>query len=306
MIKGGISPLLLNAEKERKIMEKDTKLIRKLKKMAIIVRKDIIDMSVKAGCGHVGPGLSWVDICTVLFFHELRIDPKNPKWSERDRFVLSKGHGCLPLYSCLARRSFFPVEELSTFCQLDSNLGGHPDMLTIPGVEASTGSLGHGLPISIGMALAGRFDNKKYRVITVMGDGEVQEGTVWEAAMAAVHYKLDNLIGIIDYNKLEMDGSVKEVMQLEPLREKWEIFGWYVQEINGNEVEEILGAFDKISKYEEDKPSMIIAHTTKGKGVSFMENKVEWHYKGPDKEQAVQAIKDLDLPLEELECGGGE
>jgi len=283
-------------------MKKDRKLVARLKKMTVIVRKDIIGMSVKAGCGHVGPGLSWADICTVLFFHELKIDPKNLKWPERDRFVLSKGHGCLPLYSCLARRGFFRVDVLSTFCQLDSDLGGHPDMLRVPGVEASTGSLGHGLSICMGMALAGKADNKKYRVITVMGDGEIQAGTVWEAAMAAAHFKLDNLIGVVDYNGLELDGAIPDVMGLEPLREKWKSFGWHFQQINGNEVEEILEAFTRATDYE-GKPSVILAHTIKGKGISFMENKVEWHYKAPDKNQATQAIKELDLELEKLESG---
>ncbi len=281
-------------------MAENVKLVQKLKKIAIAIRKDSIEMSVKAGCGHVAPGFSWTDICTVLFFHELKIDPKNPNWPDRDRFILSKGHGCLPLYSSLARQGFIPMKQLSTFCQLDSYLGGHP-VIDIPGIEVATGSLGHGLPISIGMALAGKFDNKTYRVITVMGDGEIQEGTVWEAAMAAAHYKLDNLIGVIDYNKLEIDGPIKEIMGLEPLREKWESFGWYVQEINGNEIEEILNAFEKISRYKESKPRMIIAHTTKGKGASFMENQAGWHYKAPDEEQTLQAIKELNLALKELE-----
>ncbi|MBE0478105.1 transketolase [Candidatus Aerophobetes bacterium] len=281
-------------------MVQDAELVKRLKKMAAFIRRDSIQMSLKAGCGHVGPGLSWTDICTVLFFHQLRIDPKNPDWLNRDRFILSKGHGCLPLYSALARKGFFPMEKLDTFCQLDSCLGGHPDCLAVPGVEISTGSLGHGLPIAIGMAIAAKSDNKKYRVITVMGDGELQEGTVWEAAMAAAHYRLDNLTGIIDCNKLEIDGPVKEVMNIEPLKDKWKSFGWYVEEMDGNDIEDILSTLERVFGYKEEKPRIIIAHTIKGKGVSFMENQVVWHYKAPDNDEARQAIREIDLALTKL------
>ena len=256
------------------------------------IRERVLKMIFESGSSHIGSAFSCVDILTVLYFNILSIDPKNPLNSDRDRFILSKGHAASALYAALAERGFFPEENLDSYCRDKSNLPGHPTLRCVPGVEASTGSLGHGLAIGSGMAFAGKKDNKNYRVFVLMSDGECNEGSVWESAMFSAHHKLDNLIGIIDYNKLQAMGRTDEVIGLEPLRKKWESFGWAVEETDGHNHSEIEKRLKK-TPFKKDKPSLIIAHTTKGKGVSFMEDKLEWHYKSPDKEQFAKALKEL-------------
>lgn len=272
--------------------ELNQKLVSQLEKRALVIRKNIIKMIEKSGQGHIGPALSIADLITALYFNVLRVNPKDPHWEERDRFILSKGHSCAALYAALAEAGFFPENTLDTFMQLDTNLAGHPDMRRVPGVEMSTGSLGHGLPVGIGIALSMRLDNRNCRIFVLMGDGENQEGSVWESAMAAAHYKLENLVAIVDRNRLEIDGSTESVMGLEPLREKWKSFGWQVKEIDGHNIEEIVEALKAVPILK-GKPSVIIAHTIKGKGVSFMENKIEWHYRPLSKEEAEQALQEL-------------
>lgn len=267
--------------------------VRILREKANTIRKHIVRMIARAGSGHTAPALSCADILSALYFSVLRLDPNDSQWEERDRFILSKGHGCAAQYAALAEKGFFPVEVLDTFCQLDSILGGHAD-LKVPGVEASTGSLGHGLSIGVGMAIAGKVDRRGYRVFVLLSDGENDEGAVWEGAMAASHYRLDNLIAIIDRNRLQVDGWTKDVMNPEPLADKWRSFGWFVQEINGHDMNEILDALD-VATATRERPAVIIANTVKGKGVSFMENSVDWHYKALTVEQATQALRELEL-----------
>ncbi len=272
-------------------MDAKTKL--ELQKTATQIRKGIITAVASAGSGHPGGSLSVTDIMTYLYFKELRVDPKNPKNPDRDRFVLSKGH-CTPcLYSTLANRGFFPVEDLKGFRQASSYLEGHPNMEKVPGVDMSTGSLGQGISASVGMAIAGKLDKKDYRVYSVLGDGELEEGQVWEAAMAAAHYKLDNLTAFVDYNGLQIDGKITEVMNPEPITDKFRAFGWEVIDINAHDYDEIEKAIEK-AKTVKDKPTMIVAHSIKGKGVSFMENQASWHGSAPKKEQADQAQSELD------------
>ncbi len=263
-----------------------------LKEKAKDIRRHIINMLSEAGSGHPGGSLSIADLVTALYFAVLKVDPDNPRWEERDRFVLSKGHACPVLYGALAEAGFFPVEELKTLRKIDSRLQGHPDMRKTPGVEMSTGSLGQGLAAANGMALAGKLDQRDYRVYVVLGDGEVNEGMVWEAAMAAAHYGLDNLTAFLDYNGLQIDGPVEEVMGTDPLAEKWAAFGWHVLTIDGHDFAEILAAV-KEAKKTKGQPTMIIANTIKGRGVSFMEDEVGWHGKAPDKEQTSQALAEL-------------
>lgn len=267
-------------------------LIRDLEEKAKTIRKDIIKMLAEAGSGHPGGSLSSVEIVTALYFHVLRLKPEEPLWPDRDRFVLSKGHAAPLLYAALAERGFFPVDELLTLRKLGSRLQGHPAWGTLPGVEASTGSLGQGLSIGLGMALAGRLDQRDYRVYVLLGDGESQEGQVWEAAMAAAHYRVGNLTAILDHNGLQIDGPIEKVMSPLPLPDKWWAFGWEVQEVDGHNFRELLTAFDR-AKRVSDKPSMIIAHTIKGKGVSFMEGVVDWHGKAPDRKLAGQALEEI-------------
>jgi transketolase len=243
--------------------------------------------------GHTGGALSIADIMAVLYFYILRIDPENPKWEDRDRVVLSKGHASAAWYAALAERGYFPKEELLTFDHVDSRLQGHPDMNRTPGVDMSSGSLGQGISAAIGMALAARYLKKTYRTFVILGDGETQEGQVWEAAMTAAHYKLDNLIVTLDYNKLQLFGQTNTIMNIEPVIEKWQAFGWNTIEINGHRINEIIQALENAVKFE-GKPTIIVAHTIKGKGVSFMENKVEWHALPPTKKQAKQALKELE------------
>jgi transketolase len=264
-----------------------------LQEKATTVRKHIVRMIADAGSGHIAPALSCADIVVALYFDLLRLDPRNPHWEDRDRFILSKGHGCAAHYAVLAEKGFFPLEVLETFCRLDSILGGHPDRRKVPGVEASTGSLGHGLSMGVGMAIAGKVDRRNYRVVVLLGDGETDEGTVWEAAMAASHFKLDNVIAIVDRNRLQVDGWTDEVMNPEPLADKWRSFGWRVQEISGHDMAQILDALH-VATAATERPSVIIANTTKGKGVSFMEGSVDWHYGTVTADAATRALQELE------------
>ena len=267
--------------------------IKQLQEKAKEVRKGIIEAVYSNKSGHPGGSLSIADIMTVLYFNQMNIDEKNPKWEDRDRLVLSKGHCSPALYSCLANRGFFDVEKLKTFRNINSNLQGHPDMNKVPGVDISSGSLGQGLSCANGMAIAGKMDNKNYRVYCILGDGEIEEGQVWEAAMASNKYKLDNLCVIVDNNNLQIDGTIEEVMSSYPIDEKFKSFGFQIINIDGNDIEEIIKAFD-VARNVKGKPTCIIAKTVKGKGVSFMENKVEWHGKAPNEEQYKQAMEELE------------
>ena len=263
-----------------------------LQKKALVVRRDIIKMIGEAGSGHPGGSLSATDILVALYYSELKVDPKNPKWEERDRFVLSKGH-CVPaLYAVLAEKGFFDKALLSTLRKLGSPLQGHPDMVKVPGIDMSTGSLGQGFSAAVGMALSLKVDNKANRVYALLGDGENQEGIVWEAAMSAGDYKLDNLTAILDNNGLQIDGRCSEVMCVEPLKDKWTSFGFHVITIDGHNMAAILEALET-AKTIKGKPTMIIAKTIKGKGVSFMENQAGWHGKAPSKEQVALALEEL-------------
>ncbi len=263
-----------------------------LKLKATKIRRNIVNMIYLASSGHPGGALSITDILTVLYFTEMNVDPLNPKDENRDRFVLSKGHASAALYATLAERGFIQNEDLLGFRKLDSNLQGHPDMNKVPGVDMTTGSLGQGLSTANGMALAGKLDNKNYRVYCVLGDGEIEEGQIWEAAMSASHYKLDNLCVIVDNNNLQIDGTVDKVMSPYPIAEKFESFGFNVIEIDGHDYKQIIEAFENAKKIT-GKPTAIIAKTIKGKGVSFMENQASWHGKAPTEEEFTQAMKDL-------------
>lgn len=266
--------------------------IQELEFKAKRVREDIIDEVYQAKSGHPGGSLSITDILTVLYFKEMNINPENPEWEDRDRFVLSKGHCSPALYSCLANRGFFPVEDLKTFRNINSYLQGHPDKNKVPGVDMTTGSLGQGLSVANGMAIAGKMDKKDYRVYCVLGDGEIEEGQIWEATMAANKYKLDNLCVVVDNNNLQIDGTLEEVMSSYPIDKKFESFGFQVINIDGHDIEEIIKAFE-VAKNVKGKPTCIIAKTIKGKGIAFMENQVGWHGKAPNEEQYKQAIDGL-------------
>ena len=266
--------------------------IKELKNIANDVRIGIIDATHAAKSGHPGGSLSIADILTYLYFEKMNIDPKNPQMQDRDRFVLSKGHTAPGLYSTLAHRGFFPVEDLLTLRKIDSYLQGHPDMNKIPGIDMSAGSLGLGISAACGMALAGKIDNKDYRVYTIVGDGESEEGQVWEAAMFASHYKLDNLCVILDLNGLQIDGPITEVMNPTPHDKKFEAFGFHVITIDAHDFEQIEAAFAE-AEATKGQPTVIIAKSTKGKGVSFMENAVHWHGAAPNDEQHAQAIAEL-------------
>lgn len=264
-----------------------------LEDVARTLRRHVIVQTAAASSGHPGGSLSAADIVAALYFRVMRgLDPANPKNPDRDRFVLSKGHCCPILYAALAEKGFIPREELTTFRKLHSRLQGHPDMNKVPGVEASAGSLGQGISMAVGMALAGKLDGRGYRVYALLGDGECQEGQVWEAAMAAAHYKLDNLVAIVDRNGLQIDGPTEEVMSLEPLAEKWRAFGWHTLEIDGHSFPAILSALDEAAATT-GRPTAIVARTVKGRGVSFMENAVEWHGVAPNAEQRDQALAEL-------------
>lgn len=266
--------------------------INELEEKAKDVRKGIIEAVYSNKSGHPGGSLSIADILTVLYFNQMNIDEKNPKWEDRDRLVLSKGHCAPVLYSTLANRGFFDVEKLKTFRNIESNLQGHPDMNKVPGVDMTSGSLGQGLSAANGMAIAGKMDNKNYRVYCILGDGEIEEGQIWEAAMTANKYKLDNLCVIVDNNNLQIDGTIEEVMSSYPIDEKFKSFGFQVINIDGHNIQEIIDAFD-VAKNVKGKPTCIIAKTIKGKGVSFMENKAEWHGKAPSEEEYKIAIEEL-------------
>ena len=256
------------------------------------IRKSIIEMVYNAKSGHPGGALSITDILTVLYFYELNVNVNNPKYENRDRLVLSKGHSSPALYAVLAEKGFFPKNDLITFRKIDSYLQGHPDMNKVPGVDMSSGSLGQGLSVSNGMALGAKLDRKDYRVYCILGDGEIEEGQVWEAAMTASHYNLDNLCVIVDNNGLQIDGKTKDVMNSEPIDKKFEAFGFNVINIDGHNFEEIVNAFEK-AKQTKKRPTAIIAKTVKGKGISFMENEVSWHGKAPNDEQYNLAMNEL-------------
>jgi len=266
--------------------------ITQLKEIARELRVDIINMLVEAGSGHPGGSLSAIDILTCVYFHFLRHDPQNPQWPERDRFVLSKGHAVPAVYACLAKASYFPKSELQTLRKINSRLQGHPDRVKLPGLEASTGSLGQGLSIAIGMAMASKLDGDPFRVYCMLGDGETQAGQIWEGLMSAPKFKLDNLVTILDYNKGQIDGPTNEIMNLEPIMDKVRAFNWHVIEIAGHDYVQILGALESAQKVK-GKPTFILAQTVKGKGVSFMEGQISWHGKAPSREQAEQAVKEI-------------
>lgn len=259
---------------------------------AKIIRKDIVSMLTESASGHPGGSLSATDIVTTLFFNEMNIDPKNPKMENRDRFVLSKGHAAPVLYSALARRGFFNPDELKTLRKFGSNLQGHPNMNDLPGIDMSTGSLGQGISAAVGMALAGKVDNKDYRVYALLGDGELEEGQVWEATMSGAHYKLDNLTIFIDFNGLQIDGDITKVMNPSPIDKKFEAFGWNVLVIDGHNYDEILEAIEK-AKNHKGQPTAIVCKTVKGKGVSFMENEASWHGTAPSREQCEKALEEI-------------
>ncbi len=275
--------------KENEMNQMNVETLSRLRNIANDIRINAVKAVYSANSGHPGGSLSIADMLAYLYFEEMNIDPADPKGADRDRFVLSKGHCAPAYYSALAMRGFFPVEELTSFRSIDSRLQGHPDMKNIPGVDMSTGSLGMGISAACGMALAGR---DRYRVYTILGDGECQEGEVWEAAMFASHYKLSNLVAMIDFNGLQIGGNITDVMNPTPFDKKFEAFGWYVQTIDGHDIEQIAAALEN-ARAEKNRPSVIICKTVKGKGVSFMENNAKWHGNAPSAEQFEIAMKDL-------------
>ena len=274
--------------------------MKQLRITACKVRMGVIEATHGAKAGHPGGSLSAADLFTYLYFKEMNVDPKNPKWADRDRFVLSKGHTAPGLYSALALRGFFPVEDLPTLRHIDSYLQGHPNMNTVPGVDMSTGSLGQGISCAVGMALGGKHQGKAFRVYTLLGDGEIQEGQVWEACMSAAHYKLDNLCVIVDNNGLQIDGEVAKVMSPYPIDEKLKAFGFHVEVIDGHDLDAIEAAMNT-ARATKGKPTAIVMKTTKGKGVSFMENNAGWHGKAPNDAEYEQAMTELRTSLAELE-----
>ena len=266
--------------------------IKSLEERAKVIRRHVVRMIAKAGTGHPGSSLSTVDLLVALFYSKLRHNPQQPAWPDRDRFVMSKGHGCPALYAVLAEMGYFSVDKLDTLRQFGSILQGHPCMKTTPGIEISGGSLGQGLSVGLGIALAAKLDKKDYRTYVMLGDGEIEEGQVWEAAMAASHYKADNLCAIIDQNGLQIDGFIHEIMSSYPIPDKWRGFGWHVIEINGHDYKAILSAYEEAEKIK-GMPTVVVAKTIKGKGVSFMENQVDWHGKAPSMEEAERALAEL-------------
>ena len=263
-----------------------------LESISLKCRRLILTMLEKAQSGHPGGSLSAIDLITALFFHEMQMDPTDAAWEDRDRFVLSKGHGVPALYTVLSQRGVLPESELSTLRRINSRLQGHPDRVLFPFVEASTGSLGQGLSIAQGIALALKLQKKTARVFCLMGDGETQEGQIWETAMSAPKYKLNNLVALLDNNNGQIDGHVTEVMDLEPIAEKWRAFNWAVHKINGHSFSEIISALEK-ARTEKDRPTLILAKTVKGKGVSFMEDKIGWHGVAPTAEELKKALEEL-------------
>ena len=273
---------------------------KQLQTVACKVRQGIVESTYCAKCGHPGGSLSAADMFTYLYFKELNVDPRNPKWEDRDRFVLSKGHTAPGLYAALAHRGFFPVEDLKQLRKLGHYLQGHPNMNSVPGVDMSTGSLGQGISAACGMALAAKTQGKTNRVYTLLGDGEIQEGQVWEACMFAAHYHLDNLVVIVDNNGLQIDGEVAKVMSPYPIVDKLEAFGFHVKSIDGHDFDQIEAALNE-AKTVKGQPSAIVMKTVKGKDVSFMENQASWHGVAPNKEQYEQAMAELNAKLAELE-----
>lgn len=268
--------------------EKD---VERLEEQAVQLRRDIVEMIHAAKAGHPGGSLSAVDMITALYFHVMRIDPQNPRWEDRDRFVLSKGHACPALYAALARRGFFDPKHLTTLRQYHSILQGHPDMNKTPGIDISSGSLGNGLAIGVGMAMSGRLHHQDYMTYVMLGDGEVQEGMVWEAAMAAHHHDLGNLVAIVDCNGVQINGWVNEIMTVEPLADKWRAFGWNVVEVNGHNMKDLLTVLHTAKTMRH--PTVILMRTVKGRGVSFMEDDCKWHGNSPSGEELVQAILEI-------------
>ena len=268
--------------------EKD---VERLEEQAVQLRRDIVEMIHAAKAGHPGGSLSAVDMITALYFHVMRIDPQNPRWEDRDRFVLSKGHACPALYAALARRGFFDPKHLTTLRQYHSILQGHPDMNKTPGIDISSGSLSNGLAIGVGMAMSGRLHHQDYMTYVMLGDGEVQEGMVWEAAMAAHHHDLGNLVAIVDCNGVQINGWVNEIMTVEPLADKWRAFGWNVVEVNGHNMKDLLTVLHTAKTMRH--PTVILMRTVKGRGVSFMEDDCKWHGNSPSDEELVQAILEI-------------
>jgi len=267
--------------------------VKKMEAMAKKLRRHIITMTGKAGSGHPGGSLSAAEIVTALYFRLLQHKPSDPQWTDRDRFILSKGHAAPLLYAALAECGYLPIDELITLRQLDSRLQGHTDRTVTPGVEMSAGALGQGLSFAIGVALAGRLNSQKYRVYVLLGDGECDEGQVWEGAMAAAHFKVDNLVAIVDNNGLQIDGWNRDVMNLDPFNKKWQAFGWHVIEVDGHDLAQLIDAFNQ-AKLVKGQPTVIIAHTIKGKGVSFMENNPDFHGKAPSAAEVEIALKELE------------
>jgi transketolase len=266
--------------------------VEELKQMAATIRCDIIEMVCTATAGHPGGSLSSADVVTALYFRMMRVDPQNPQWPDRDRFILSKGHACPVWYAALAERGYFDKSHLGTLRRLNSILQGHPDMNKTPGIDMTAGSLGHGLSAGLGMALSGKLQQKDFHVWVIIGDGESQEGSIWEAAMAAAKWKLDNLTAIMDRNNLQNDFYVDDLMPIEPITDKWRAFGWNVLEIDGHDMTAIVEALETAKAFK-NQPSIVIARTIKGKGVSYMENVCEWHGKAPSKEQAETALNEI-------------
>jgi len=265
--------------------------VKDLHRLSVTLRQRLLQIIYHAGGGHTGGSLSSVDILIALYFHVMRYRPEDPLWPGRDRFVLSKGHSVEGYYCVLAEAGYFPREELDTYGKFNSRLFGHPTMKT-PGVEVPTGALGHGLSVGVGMAIAGKRDGAAYRVYVLMGDGEQAEGSIWEAAMAASHYRLGNLIGIIDYNNLQISGNLDTVMRVAPFAERWTSFGWKVHDVEGNNLDRLMEVFDRLPG-DTERPNLVIAHTTKGKGVSFMENNPAWHHRVPTPDEYEKAQAEL-------------
>lgn len=264
--------------------------------LASRIRRDVVRMTHKSGASHIGTSFSMADVLAVLYTGVLHVDPSRPNWPERDRLILSKGHGSAALYAALSERGYFPASWLDTFYQNGSKLIGHVTHGEIPGVEASTGSLGHGLSIACGMALVGKREHQEHRIFTLLSDGECDEGSIWEAVLFAGHHQLDNLVVIVDYNKIQSLGRVEDVLDLEPFGAKWEAFRWSVREVNGHDCRELSNVLESLP-IEPGKPSCIIAHTVKGKGVSFMEDQLLWHYRAPDAKEFSEAMKEIEESL---------
>jgi len=273
----------------------DQRKIKELQEIAMDIRRDVIRTARDCNEGvHVGGSLSMAEILAALFFHVLRLDPQNPNWSQRDRFILSKGHGNVGLSAAMARRGFFPLEELKRFDLMHAPLSMHIDKHRMPGVEISSGSLGHGLPVAVGMALAGKLDKAPWKVYVVIGDGEMMEGSMWEGLMSAAHYRLSNLTAVIDRNRFCLDGATEDIMSLEPFVDKMRAFNWRVLEIDGHDVRAVVGAFEDTDP-SDDRPKLIVANTTKGKGVSFLENTAKGHFAQMKPEEAERALAELEI-----------